>query len=155
MRERLKAMKRNVLHLQRQLQLMERELERMIGDLARSGAQEAEDSAVRELSERVIGYLNQKAGRSFGATAENTMYLIRCRMEEGWAEEDFKKVIDTMVRRWNHDKEWGIYLRPRTLFGEHFEEYLQAANDEQGGIDTGGFEEMMIRRMQEEAFDNV
>ena len=150
MRERMIALRRNVNHLQRVLRGMETELEQMIGELARRGeAPLAEGGAVEEMAERVVGYLNQRAGRSFGPTAENTRHLIRCRMADGWREEDFRAVIDTMVKRWNHDKEWSIYLRPQTLFGANAESYLQAARGEQEGMDVSALEELMIRRQQE------
>lgn len=151
MRERLKALKRNVLHLQRQLRTMERELEIILAALGKEDPTE-DEAVVEATAARVIGYLNAKTGRSFGATAENTAHLIRCRIAEGWGEADFRAVIDTMVGRWLDDPEWSIYLRPRTLFGDHFEDYLQAAKSGKAArLDVKAFEEMMIRRMQEGA----
>ena len=148
--ERLRSLKRNVLHLQRQLRLMERELEQLTAEVNRGETDRPALEGVPEMVATVIGYLNAKAGKNFSAKSENTVYLIRCRMAEGWGEKDFKEVIDAMVARWAADPEWSIYLRPRTLFGEHFEDYLQAAKSGKAArLDVKGFEEMMIRRQQE------
>ena len=48
-------------------------------------------------------------------------------MKEGYVIEDFKKVIDSKSKEWlNTDFE--KYLRPATLFGTKFENYLNEAN---------------------------
>ena len=48
-------------------------------------------------------------------------------MREGFTIEDFKKVIDSKSGEWlNTDFE--KYLRPATLFGGKFENYLNEAN---------------------------
>ena len=79
-------------------------------------------------------YFNDVCKTSFKSSSNNTRKVIKARLKEGYKFEDFKDVIDY---KW---LEWGIkpirfstgqmsdtYLRPSTLFGNHFEEYLQAA----------------------------
>ena len=75
----------------------------------------------------VIDYLNIKANTNYRTTTKNTQTLIKSRMNEGFTVEDFKKVIDSKSNEWlNTDFE--KYLRPATLFGTKFENYLNEAN---------------------------
>lgn len=75
---------------------------------------------------RVVDFLNEKAGREFGATTKKTQSCIRARINEGFNEDDFKAVIESRCAAWN-DTDMAQYLRPETLFGTKFEGYLQAA----------------------------
>ena len=75
----------------------------------------------------VIDYLNKKASTNYRATTKNTQSFINARVKEGYTVEDFKKVIDSKSKEWlNTDFE--KYLRPATLFGSKFENYLNEAN---------------------------
>jgi uncharacterized phage protein (TIGR02220 family) len=75
----------------------------------------------------VIDYLNIKANTSYRTNTKNTQSLINARVREGFTIEDFKKVIDSKSGEWlNTDFE--KYLRPATLFGGKFENYLNEAN---------------------------
>ena len=75
----------------------------------------------------VIDYLNKKASTNYRASTKNTQSFINARVKEGYAVEDFKKVIDSKSKEWlNTDFE--KYLRPATLFGTKFENYLNEAN---------------------------
>ena len=71
----------------------------------------------------VIDYLNTKANTNYRYTTKGTQSLINARLSEGYTVEDFKKVIDTKVDNWSNT-EWEKYLRPTTLFGNKFENYL-------------------------------
>ena len=71
----------------------------------------------------VIDYLNTKANTNYRHTTKGTQNLINTRLNEGYTVEDFKKVIDTKVDSWSNT-EWEKYLRPTTLFGNKFENYL-------------------------------
>lgn len=71
----------------------------------------------------IIDYLNLKANTKYRSSSNKTKSLIKARINEGYSEEDFKKVIDNKVSEWlNTDME--KYLRPETLFGTKFESYL-------------------------------
>ena len=75
----------------------------------------------------VIDYLNIKANTNYRVNTKNTQSFINARVSEGFTVEDFKKVIDTKSKEWlNTDFE--KYLRPATLFGTKFENYLMEAN---------------------------
>ena len=75
----------------------------------------------------VIDYLNRKASTNYRPTTKNTQSFINARLQEGYTVEDFKKVIDSKSNEWlNTDFE--KYLRPATLFGTKFENYLNEAN---------------------------
>lgn len=75
----------------------------------------------------VIDYLNKKANTNYRPTTKNTQSFINARVKEGYTVEDFKKVIDNKSKEWlNTDFE--KYLRPATLFGTKFENYLNEAN---------------------------
>jgi uncharacterized phage protein (TIGR02220 family) len=71
----------------------------------------------------IVDYLNEKTGANYRSTTANTQTLIRARIKEGFKEEDFIKVIDNMVCKWQ-GTEWEQYLQPQTLFGTKFEKYL-------------------------------
>lgn len=74
--------------------------------------------------DRVIKYLNAKAGTNYRATNKATQRLIKARFNEGMTTKDFKKVIDTKCDDWLKDPKMCKFLRPATLFGSKFEFYL-------------------------------
>ena len=75
----------------------------------------------------VIDYLNITANTNYKTSTKNTQSYINARISEGFTVEDFKKVIDSKSKEWlNTDFE--KYLRPATLFGTKFENYLNEAN---------------------------
>lgn len=71
----------------------------------------------------VIEKLNDLANTSYKATTKKTQSLIRARVEEGFTVEDFYKVIEIKVSDWK-GTEFEKYIRPETLFGSKFENYL-------------------------------
>ena len=75
----------------------------------------------------VIDYLNKKANTNYRASTKNTQSFINARVSEGYTVEDFKKVIDSKSREWL-GTDFEKYLRPSTLFGTKFENYLNEAN---------------------------
>ena len=71
----------------------------------------------------IIDYLNTKTGCKYRYTTESTNKLIRSKLNAGFEVNDFKSVIDKKVLEWK-DTEFEKYLRPYTLFGNKFEQYL-------------------------------
>ncbi|MFM0712741.1 conserved phage C-terminal domain-containing protein [Streptococcus suis] len=71
----------------------------------------------------VILYLNQVAGTRFTAGSQATQKHINARLKEGYTLEDFKQVIDTKTSEWQ-GTEFAKFLRPVTLFGTKFENYI-------------------------------
>lgn len=76
-----------------------------------------------EISKKIIDYLNQKLDSNYRYSNKKTIELIKARINQGFTENDFYKVIDKKFNEWN-DSEMAIYLRPTTLFGTKFEDYL-------------------------------
>jgi uncharacterized phage protein (TIGR02220 family) len=83
----------------------------------------------------IVNYLNLKIGSNYRATTKKTKDLIKARWNEGFELDDFKKVIDNKAIEWSKDKKMINYLRPSTLFGTKFEEYLNQ-NQKGGGRHT-------------------
>lgn len=76
--------------------------------------------------ENIIARLNEKAGTHYRATSKATQGHINARLGEGFTVEDFYTVIDKKCMEWK-GTEWEKYLRPETLFGTKFENYLNAS----------------------------
>ena len=72
----------------------------------------------------IILYLNYKINANYKDTTRKTRDLIKARFNEGFTTEDFKVVIDKKSREWLKDKKMSKFLRPETLFGTKFENYL-------------------------------
>lgn len=75
----------------------------------------------------IVDFLNQTSGVSFKPETVETEKLIRARIKEGFTIEDFKSVIAYKNKEWGGSLEFAKYLRPKTLFGNKFESYLQSA----------------------------
>ena len=75
----------------------------------------------------IVGHLNELTGSEFLPYSKLTVNLINRWYSEGFTLEDFKTVIDAKVFQWNNEPEFKKYLRPSTLFGSKFEEYLNEA----------------------------
>ncbi len=72
----------------------------------------------------IIDYLNKKSGKSYRSSSKKLQQLIKARASEKFTVDDFKRVIDNKVTSWGKDPKMAQYLRPSTLFGTKFEEYL-------------------------------
>jgi uncharacterized phage protein (TIGR02220 family) len=77
----------------------------------------------KEIYIDVVDYLNSKTGQSFRSNTKATQQHINARLAEGFKVDDFKRVVDNMCIEWKNS-EWEKYLRPSTLFGSKFENYL-------------------------------
>lgn len=78
----------------------------------------------KESIEEIINYLNNKIDTHYRTTTPKTKQLIIARLNEGFKVDDFKTVIDNKYSTWFKDKKMCNYLRPETLFGTKFENYL-------------------------------
>jgi uncharacterized phage protein (TIGR02220 family) len=79
----------------------------------------------------VVDYLNSKAGTHYKASNKTTRQHIHARLSEGFKVEDFIRVVDNMWTEWR-GTEWEKYLRPSTLFGSKFENYLNRKPQNKG-----------------------
>ena len=93
----------------------------------------------KEIYIAVCDYLNTKTGQKFRSTSKDTQQHINARLDEGFTVDDFKRVIDNMCADWTNT-EWEKYLRPSTLFGRKFENYLNRKPQSKGrnGIAVNG-----------------
>ena len=77
----------------------------------------------KAMIENTIRYLNEKTGKNYKPTTPNTIKHLTARIKEGYTDWDFMDVIDTKCKEWlGTDME--KYLRPETLFGSKFENYI-------------------------------
>ena len=78
-----------------------------------------------EYIKNIVEYLNAKADTKYRASTESTARHVRARLNEGFSVDDFYTVIDKKVAEWK-GTDMEKYLRPETLFGSKFENYLNA-----------------------------
>ena len=71
----------------------------------------------------MIDYLNETASTKYKYNSKNTTKLIKARFNDGYILDDFYDVIDNKWKEWKNT-EWEKYMRPETLFGNKFENYL-------------------------------
>lgn len=76
----------------------------------------------KEIKE-IVEYLNKKTNSKFRYTDKYTKTLIKDKLNNGFTLADLKIVIDKKVKQWDNTT-WSNYLRPSTLFGNKFENYL-------------------------------
>lgn len=81
-------------------------------------------SNIKEI-QTIIDHLNEKAGMKYRISSKSTQGHINARLAEGYTVEDFFKVIDKKCADWK-GTDFEQYLRPQTLFGNKFENYLNA-----------------------------
>lgn len=72
---------------------------------------------------RIINYLNEKTDSNYRYSTKSIQDKIKARLNEKYIYEDFIKVIDIKYNEWNNT-EFAKFLRPSTLFGTKFSEYL-------------------------------
>lgn len=94
-----------------------------------------EEDKNKEIYTVVVSYLNEKAGTKYRPTSAKTKTAIHARIADGFTVENFKTVIDKKCTEWI-GTEWEKFLRPSTLFGTKFEEYLNA-NTKGGNRNAG------------------
>lgn len=95
------------------------------GNVNVSDSFEAWSDGPAPLSSLLISYLNEKAGTNYNVT-DAVVQRIGELMDAGYTADDMKSVIDKKVSEWKDSDKMRGYLRPRTLFGDKFEEYVSA-----------------------------
>ena len=92
--------------------------------------------SVFPLIKEIIDYLNKKASKNYLITTELTQRLIKARIKEGHSLDAFKWVIDVKYAEWQgkftkDGKDMEDWLRPKTLFSNNFEGYLNQSKYEE------------------------
>ena len=77
-----------------------------------------------DIVNNIVDYLNQKLGTRYRTNNSTTSKLIESKLKSGYVYDDFVKVIDTKYNDWFNNPDMSKYLRPSTLFGNKFENYL-------------------------------
>jgi uncharacterized phage protein (TIGR02220 family) len=81
----------------------------------------------------IMNYLNNRIKQygkmGFHVNSINAYKLINKRLSEGYSVDNFKDVIDIKIKHWIEDPERHIYVRPATLFGNKFEDYLNQVQE--------------------------
>lgn len=75
----------------------------------------------------IIDYLNKRKGKKHSVKTKKTAQLVHKLLDNGFTVEDFERVIDIKCSQWLNNEKMNQYLRPRTLFSEKFEDYLNEA----------------------------
>ena len=94
------------------------------------------------ICKEVISYLNLKAKKNFKVDTASHQKFIKARLKEGYALEDFKKVVDIMVAKWK-GTEYEQYLQPQTLFGNKMDNYLNQPMPKRSTILTSTVDERL------------
>lgn len=91
--------------------------------------QSIKDSSIKDIK-YIVDYLNEKAGTKYRASTPTTQNLLKALLtgKNPFTVEDCILVIDKQCAKWK-GTEWEQYLRPSTLFGKKFENYLNAKNN--------------------------
>lgn len=92
------------------------------GEEARTGEVRPKTGEVAE----IIEYLNVKAGAQFSPESTVTQRSIQSLLARGHTMDELKRVVDKQCQLWKQDAKMAGYLRPKTLFGANFENYLAA-----------------------------
>ena len=77
------------------------------------------------LSFDLIEYLNEKTGSDYRADRANAE-RIQALLDAGYSPEQIRSVIDKKCAEWLGDEKMRPYLRPSTLWGDKFGEYVSA-----------------------------
>ena len=77
------------------------------------------------LSFDLIQYLNEKTGSDYKADLSNAK-RVQSLLDAGYSPDQLRTVIDKKCDEWMTDEKMRPYLRPSTLFGDKFGEYLAA-----------------------------
>ena len=79
----------------------------------------------KEIYISIVDRLNEKSGMKYKHSSKATQSHINARLAEGYTVDDFYTVIDKKCAEWR-GTDFEKYLRPSTLFGSKFENYLNA-----------------------------
>jgi len=75
--------------------------------------------------ENILSHLNKKTGSNYQTRNQTVKKLIEKHIKAGYTEEDFLIVIEKKCLEWGKDEKMKKYIRPVTLFGNKFEQYLE------------------------------
>lgn len=74
--------------------------------------------------DKAINYLNKKTGKNYKSSTKSTRSFLNVLFKRGNTYSEIISVIDKKNEQWK-GTEYEKFLRPRTLFGPKFEDYLE------------------------------
>lgn len=87
-------------------------------------------SETKPISENILEYLNEKKPSKIPyKKTHSNLKDIEARIKEQFKVDDFKIVIDYKIQEWKDNLKMKKYIRPSTLFGTKFNQYLVEAVD--------------------------
>ena len=98
-------------------------LKKHMNNICKSYDVHMENENINENINVIINYLNKVLSTKYKSSSEYIKKNIRARLGEGFTPEDFYTVIDKKFKEWTGTK-MEKFLRPETLFGTKFQEYL-------------------------------
>ena len=84
---------------------------------------EIKEGKNNKIVQNVVTHLNVAAGTRYRYQTESTKRVITARLSDGYKEKDLLTVIDKKTEEWK-GTDMEKFLRPQTLFGGKFENYL-------------------------------
>ena len=103
---------------------------------------ESAETDVNALSLFLIDYLNEKAGTKYHVRSADVKRIWSL-LDAGYTPDQMRTVIDKKCSEWLGDEKMRGYLRPSTLFGDKFGEYLAAPVP----LEMERIEEQMAKRV--------
>lgn len=85
-----------------------------------------EDMSISQKAANVLTIFNSLTFKNFRPVPGN-MKHINARLNEGYALDDFKLVIEYKYKQWVNNPEMAHNIRPETILGNKFDGYLQSA----------------------------
>lgn len=71
-----------------------------------------------------IDAFNEETGKDYRSNGGTDWLDLRRIYDTGRTVDDVRAVVRAKCREWGHDPKWSKFIRPSTLFGRKFEEYL-------------------------------
>ena len=88
---------------------------------------DAENDVIETQAKALIDHLNVRANSKFRHSTASLKHA-RARLREGMTLDDLKTIVDYKVWEWKDQPKMAQYIRPKTLFSENAESYINAAN---------------------------
>lgn len=85
----------------------------------------AQQARLAKTTAKVLAYLQQGSGKQFPVDV-TTQLLLANLFNQQVTMQQIKQVIDWKIKDWR-DTDYWLYVRPKTLFGPKFQQYLQEA----------------------------
>lgn len=99
-----------------------------------STERDAENDVIETQAKALIDHLNARSNSKFQHSTASLKHA-RARLREGIPLDDLKMIVDYKVWEWKDQPKMAQYIRPKTLFSENAESYINAANQiKQSGV---------------------